>query len=104
MFMIITSPWPVASANIELTGPRWPDSAAAAASAATSSPPSPAGPSSTRKPPISPRCSQARRRCPGVTIPVTASVGAAACPGRGLSAGLAAADAAMYQAKHAGGG
>ena len=41
---------------------------------------------------------------PGVTIPVTASVGAAACPQRGLSAGLAAADAAMYQAKHAGGG
>jgi diguanylate cyclase (GGDEF)-like protein len=41
---------------------------------------------------------------PGVTIPVTASVGAAACAGRGLPAGLAAADAAMYQAKHAGGG
>jgi diguanylate cyclase len=40
---------------------------------------------------------------PGVTIRVTASVGAA-CAGRGLSAGLAAADAAMYQAKHAGGG
>ncbi len=28
MFMIITYPWPVASANVELTGPRWPDSAA----------------------------------------------------------------------------
>jgi diguanylate cyclase len=41
---------------------------------------------------------------PGVTIPVTASAGAAACAGRGLPAGLAAADAAMYQAKHAGGG
>ena len=41
---------------------------------------------------------------PGVTISVTASVGAAACAERGLSAGLAAADAAMYQAKHAGGG
>jgi diguanylate cyclase (GGDEF)-like protein len=40
----------------------------------------------------------------GVTIPVTASVGAAACAGRGLSAGLAAADAAMYRAKHTGGG
>ena len=40
----------------------------------------------------------------GVTIPLTASVGAAACAERGLSAGLAAADAAMYQAKHAGGG
>lgn len=39
-----------------------------------------------------------------VTIPVTASVGAAACAGRGLSADLAAADAAMYRAKHAGGG
>ena len=41
---------------------------------------------------------------PGVTIPVTASVGAAACAQRGLSAALAAADAAMYQAKHTGGG
>ena len=41
----------------------------------------------------------------GVTIPVTASVGAAACAGRhGLSAVLAAADAAMYRAKHTGGG
>jgi diguanylate cyclase (GGDEF)-like protein len=45
----------------------------------------------------------------GVTIPVTASVGAApvgaaACAGRGLSAALAAADAAMYRAKHTGGG
>jgi GGDEF domain-containing protein len=39
-----------------------------------------------------------------VTIPVTASVGAAACAERGLSAGLAAADAAMYQAKNDGGG
>jgi diguanylate cyclase len=40
----------------------------------------------------------------GVTIPVTASVGAAACAGRrGLSAVLAAADAAMYRAKHSGG-
>ncbi len=28
MFMIITYPWPVASANVELTGPRRPDSAA----------------------------------------------------------------------------
>jgi len=35
---------------------------------------------------------------------VAASVGAAACAGRGLSACLAAADAAMYRAKHAGGG
>ena len=41
---------------------------------------------------------------PGVTVPVTASVGAATCAERGLSAGLAAADAAMYQAKHAGTG
>ena len=41
---------------------------------------------------------------PGVTVPVTASVGAATCAERGLSAGLAAADAAMYQAKHAGSG
>lgn len=40
----------------------------------------------------------------GVTIPVAASVGAAACAGPGLSVGLAAADAAMYRAKHAGGG
>jgi diguanylate cyclase (GGDEF)-like protein len=40
----------------------------------------------------------------GVTIPVTASVGAAACAGRGLSACLAAADAAMYRAKHTGDG
>ena len=41
----------------------------------------------------------------GVTVPVTASVGAAAtCAERGLSAGLAAADASMYQAKHAGTG
>jgi diguanylate cyclase (GGDEF)-like protein len=40
----------------------------------------------------------------GVAIPVTASVGAAACAGRRLSAGLAAADAAMYRAKRAGGG
>jgi diguanylate cyclase (GGDEF)-like protein len=40
----------------------------------------------------------------GVTIAVAASVGAAACAGRGLSAALAAADAAMYRAKHAGGG
>jgi diguanylate cyclase (GGDEF)-like protein len=40
----------------------------------------------------------------GVTIPVTASVGAAACAGHGLSADLAAADAAMYRAKHTGGG
>jgi diguanylate cyclase len=39
----------------------------------------------------------------GVTIRVTASVGAA-CAGHGLSAGLAAADAAMYRAKHTGGG
>jgi DNA-binding CsgD family transcriptional regulator len=28
VFMIITYPWPVASANVELTWPRWPDSAA----------------------------------------------------------------------------
>ena len=41
---------------------------------------------------------------PGATISVTASVGAAACAEGGLSAGLAAADAAMYRAKHAGGG
>jgi diguanylate cyclase (GGDEF)-like protein len=41
---------------------------------------------------------------PGVTIAVTASVGAAACARRGLPAGLAAADAAMYRAKQAGGG
>jgi diguanylate cyclase len=41
---------------------------------------------------------------PGVTVPVTASVGAATCGEHGLSAGLAAADAAMYQAKHAGSG
>jgi diguanylate cyclase (GGDEF)-like protein len=41
----------------------------------------------------------------GLTIPVTASVGAAACAGqRGLSAVLAAADAAMYRAKHTRGG
>lgn len=40
----------------------------------------------------------------GFTIPVAASVGAAACTGSGLSALLAAADAAMYQAKRAGGG
>jgi diguanylate cyclase (GGDEF)-like protein len=40
----------------------------------------------------------------GVTIPVTASVGAATCDERGLAAGLAAADAAMYQAKQAGSG
>jgi diguanylate cyclase (GGDEF)-like protein len=40
----------------------------------------------------------------GVTIPVTASVGAARAEGRGLSAVLASADAAMYRAKHAGGG
>lgn len=41
----------------------------------------------------------------GVTIPVAASVGVAAAAGpRGLSAALAAADGAMYQAKHAGGG
>jgi diguanylate cyclase (GGDEF)-like protein len=45
----------------------------------------------------------------GVTVPVTASVGAApvgaaACAGRGLSAALAAADAVMYRAKHTGGG
>ena len=41
----------------------------------------------------------------GVTIPVTASVGAAACAGpHGLPAVLAAADAAMYRAKHTGGG
>jgi diguanylate cyclase len=40
----------------------------------------------------------------GITIPVTASVGAAACAGRGLSAALAAADAAMYRAKHTAGG
>jgi diguanylate cyclase (GGDEF)-like protein len=38
-------------------------------------------------------------------IPTAASVGITACAGRqGLSAGLAAADAAMYQAKRAGGG
>jgi diguanylate cyclase (GGDEF)-like protein len=41
---------------------------------------------------------------PGATVPVTASVGAAACAEGGLSAGLAAADAAMYQAKRTGGG
>jgi diguanylate cyclase len=41
---------------------------------------------------------------PGATVTVTASVGAAACAQRRLSAGLAAADAAMYQAKHTGGG
>jgi diguanylate cyclase (GGDEF)-like protein len=40
----------------------------------------------------------------GVTIPVTASVGAATCAERRLAAGLAAADAAMYQAKQAGSG
>jgi diguanylate cyclase len=40
----------------------------------------------------------------GHTIPVAASVGAVTCAGRGLSALLAAADAAMYQAKHSGGG
>jgi diguanylate cyclase (GGDEF)-like protein len=46
----------------------------------------------------------ARLPGPGVIVPVTASVGAATCAERGLSAGLAAADAAMYQAKHAGTG
>ena len=39
-----------------------------------------------------------------VTVPVTASVGAATCAERRAVAGLAAADAAMYQAKHAGSG
>jgi len=39
------------------------------------------------------------------SLPAYASVGTAACTGRrGLSAGLAAADAAMYRAKRAGGG
>jgi len=47
-------------------------------------------------PAVLPRCR--------LTIPVAASVGAASCTGSELPALLAAADAAMYQAKHAGGG